>query len=92
MQKVHGHFTFIKLPLDESNRFHYLFKTPFGSFHHFPHGTCSLSNYNSGLGVEGGPPRFKQNLTCFVLLFTYFFLLTGLSPSLAYSFHRNFQR
>ena len=52
MQKVHGHFTFIKLPLDESNRFHYLFKTPFGSFHHFPHGTCSLSNYNLGLGEQ----------------------------------------
>ena len=39
-----------------------------GCFSPFPHGTCSLSVTEEYLGLEGGPPMFKQDFTCPVLL------------------------
>ena len=39
-----------------------------GFFSSFPHGTCSLSVSKEYLGLEGGPPRFRQGFTCPVLL------------------------
>ena len=39
-----------------------------GFFSPFPHGTCSLSVTEEYLGLEGGPPMFKQDFTCPVLL------------------------
>ena len=37
-------------------------------FSPFPHGTRALSVIEEYLGLEGGPPRFAQNSTCFALL------------------------
>ena len=58
-----------------------------GFFSPFPHGTCSLSVSKEYLALEDGPPLFKQDFTCPVLLFerlhNQFFSHTGLSPSLA---------
>ena len=39
-----------------------------GCFSPFPHGTCSLSVMHEYLGLEGGPPTFKQDFTCPALL------------------------
>ena len=39
-----------------------------GFFSSFPHGTSSLSVSREYLGLEGGPPRFRQGFTCPVLL------------------------
>ena len=39
-----------------------------GCFSPFPHGTCSLSVIEEYLGLEGGPPTFKQDFTCPALL------------------------
>ena len=39
-----------------------------GCFSPFPHGTCSLSVTEEYLGLEGGPPTFKQDFTCPALL------------------------
>ena len=39
-----------------------------GCFSPFPHGTCSLSVGNEYLGLEGGPPMFRQDFTCPALL------------------------
>ena len=39
-----------------------------GCFSPFPHGTCSLSVSEEYLGLEGGPPRFRQDYTCPALL------------------------
>ena len=41
-----------------------------GSISPFPHGTCSLSVRTAFLGLEGGPPIFRQNL-CSALLLTF---------------------
>ena len=56
-----------------------------GFFSPFPHGTGSLSVGNEYLALEDGPPIFKQDNTCPVLLvFTCNALsCTGLSPSMA---------
>src|ERR1700739_3793900 len=55
-----------------------------GCFSPFPHGTCALSVTEEYLGLEGGPPMFRQDFTCPALLkdriaFTH----TGLSPAMA---------
>jgi len=56
-------------------------------FHTFPHGTSSLSVFNAYLPLDGGPPLFKENFTCFLLLiFLNNLHLTGLLPSLDF-FH-----
>ena len=39
-----------------------------GFFSPFPHGTCSLSVTKEYLGLEGGPPIFKQDFSCPALL------------------------
>jgi hypothetical protein len=39
-----------------------------GCFSPFPHGTCSLSVAEEYLGLEGGPPTFRQDYTCPALL------------------------
>ena len=39
-----------------------------GFFSSFPHGTCSLSVSREYLALEGGPPRFRQDYTCPILL------------------------
>jgi hypothetical protein len=39
-----------------------------GCFSPFPHGTCSLSVAEEYLGLEGGPPVFRQDCTCPALL------------------------
>src|SRR6187551_3936044 len=39
-----------------------------GCFSPFPHGTCSLSVIEEYLGLEGGPPMFRQDFTCPALL------------------------
>jgi len=39
-----------------------------GFFSPFPHGTCSLSVVKEYLGLEDGPPMFKQDFTCPALL------------------------
>ena len=35
-----------------------------GCFSPFPHGTCSLSVAKEYLGLEGGPPMFRQDFSC----------------------------
>src|SRR5438874_13063678 len=55
-----------------------------GCFSPFPHGTCSLSVTREYLGLEGGPPMFRQDFTCPALLKDLRVLThTGLSPALA---------
>ncbi len=39
-----------------------------GCFSPFPHGTSSLSVTYEYLGLEGGPPMFRQDFTCPALL------------------------
>ena len=39
-----------------------------GCFSPFPHGTSSLSVAEEYLGLEGGPPMFRQDCTCPALL------------------------
>ena len=39
-----------------------------GSFHAFPHGTCSLSVGCSYLALDDGPPRFPLGFTCLMVL------------------------
>ena len=56
-----------------------------GFFSPFPHGTGSLSVSQEYLALEDGPPIFKQDTTCPVLLVFMLkaFSYTGLSPSTA---------
>src|ERR1700733_2910257 len=57
-----------------------------GFFSPFPHGTGSLSVGREYLAFEDGPPMFRQDCTCLVLLFVahgLVFSSTGLSPSMA---------
>src|SRR5215469_3803950 len=39
-----------------------------GCFSPFPHGTCALSVTEEYLGLEGGPPVFRQDGSCPALL------------------------
>jgi hypothetical protein len=39
-----------------------------GCFSPFPHGTSALSVTEEYLGLEGGPPKFRQGFTCPALL------------------------
>ena len=56
-----------------------------GFFSPFPHGTGSLSVSQEYLALEDGPPIFKQDFTCPVLLvfINYALSCTGLSPTMA---------
>lgn len=64
MQKVRRHFK--KLRQIVSIKFQSLF-TFAKSFSLFPHGTVHYQSLKF-LDFEGGPPKFKQNMTCSVLL------------------------
>ncbi len=62
-----------------------------GCFSPFPHGTCSLSVVEEYLGLEGGPPMFRQDFTCPALLEDICFSTrTGLSPAKA-DFSKSFR-
>ena len=53
-----------------------------GCFSPFPHGTSSLSVIEEYLGLEGGPPMFRQDFTCPALLESSMVnTRTGLSPA-----------
>ena len=55
-----------------------------GFFSPFPHGTCALSVIREYLGLEDGPPTFRQGFTCPALLKDLrLFTCTRLSLSLA---------
>jgi hypothetical protein len=63
-------------------RFQVSFTPLSGCFSPFPHGTCSLSVTREYLGLEGGPPVFRQDFTCPALLKDLWsFTHTGLSPA-----------
>src|SRR3954468_12601598 len=49
-------------------RFQVSFTPLSGCFSPFPHGTCALSVAKEYLGLEGGPPMFRQGFTCPALL------------------------
>jgi len=62
-----------------------------GYFSPFPHGTGALSVGKEYLGLEGGPPIFRQNFTCSALLdMSMLAACTGLSPTEA-QLSRRFQ-
>ena len=85
IQKVRRHtrYKYQVLRLLVSIWFQVLFNPLSGYFSPFPHGTCSLSVVREYLGLEGGPPIFKQDFTCPALLKNYkTFTNTGLSPSM----------
>ncbi len=63
-------------------RFQVFFTPLSGCFSPFPHGTSSLSVTREYLGLEGGPPMFRQDFTCPALLKdSQTFTHTGLSPA-----------
>ncbi len=65
-------------------RFQVSFTPLSGCFSPFPHCTCSLSVTREYLGLEGGPPMFRQDFTCPALLKDQSALThTGLSPAMA---------
>ena len=67
-----------------------------GCFSPFPHGTSSLSVIEEYLGLEGGPPIFRQDCTCPALLKSSLInTCTGLSPDnaqLSRRFHLDFEK
>ena len=68
MQEVRGHSP-KELPLLVSIRFQELFHSPNrGAFHLSLTVLCSLSVMYEYLGLEGGPPMFRQDFTCPALL------------------------
>ena len=68
MQEVRGH-SLKELPLLVSIRFQVLFHSPHrGAFHLSLTVLCSLSVMYEYLGLEGGPPMFRQDFTCPALL------------------------
>ena len=68
MQEVRGH-SLKELPLLVSIRFQVLFHSPHrGAFHLSLTVLCSLSVTYEYLGLEGGPPMFRQDFTCPALL------------------------
>src|ERR1700761_548812 len=53
-----------------------------GFFSPFPHGTSSLAVTEEYLGLEGGPPMFRQDFTCPALLepAAYYLPIRGCHP------------
>ena len=49
-------------------QFNVLFTTFSRFFSPLPHGTSTLSDIQEYLALRGGPRRFTQNFTCFMLL------------------------
>ena len=66
MQKVRCHF--LKAPTVCKHQFQDSISNLQVSISPFPYGTCSLSVIKKYLGLEGGPPIFKQDFTCLDLL------------------------
>ena len=59
-----------------------------GCFSPFPHGTSSLSVTEEYLGLEGGPPMFRQDCTCPALLVSHrAFYLYGAITHCCQAFH-----
>jgi hypothetical protein len=56
------------LRLIVSTRFHVLFHSPLGVLFTFPSQYLSTIGHKKYSGLEDGPPIFKQNFTCSVLL------------------------
>ena len=88
MQKVRCHSK-NELQLIVSIKFQDLFQFyKINSISPFPHGTYSLSIIKN-FRLEGGPPIFKEHMTCiplllfFNILLDYILTYTGLLPSLA---------
>ena len=85
MQKVPSHdakISLFHLMWLKTLNFRILFTPCLGFFSPFPHGTCSLSIRKKYLGIEGGPPFFKNFTKLFTSqIFQYFH--TGLSPYIA---------
>ena len=80
----HSHLRARPLRLLVGIRFQVFFTPLSGCFSPFPHGTCSLSVTREYLGLEGGPPMFRQDFTCPALLKDQtVFTRTGLSPAMA---------
>ena len=72
MQEVRGH-SLKELPLLVSIRFQVLFHSPNrGAFHLSLTVLSSLSVMYEYLGLEGGPPMFRQGFTCPALLESFF--------------------
>ena len=68
MQEVRGHL-FEEAPTACRHSVSGTISLPLsGCFSPFPHGTCSLSVMQEYLGLEGGPPMFRQDFTCPALL------------------------
>jgi hypothetical protein len=73
---------YLRLRLLVGIRFQVSFTPLSGCFSPFPHGTCALSVTREYLGLEGGPPTFRQDFTCPALLTDpLVFTHTGLSPA-----------
>ena len=72
MQKVRGHpepFRVQRAPTACRRTVSGTISLPaLGCFSPFPHGTSSLSVMYEYLGLEGGPPMFRQDFTCPALL------------------------
>ena len=80
----------LALPLLVSIRFQVLFHSPPGVLFTFPSRYYSLSVTGYYLGLGGGPPGFKPNSTCSVLLWCHIgdtcFSHTGILPSVSQTF------
>ena len=87
LQKVHGR-TYKVLPLLVNIGFHILFHSPPGVLFTFPSRYYALSVAVVYLALEGGPPCFRQDSSCPVVLklvihAVLFISCTGLSPFIA---------
>ena len=60
--------SFLQLPLCVNKGFQVLFHSPFGVLFNFPSQYYALSVTKEYLGLEGGPPCFKQDFSCPALL------------------------
>src|SRR5215217_3962580 len=58
-----------------------------GCFSPFPHGTCSLSVMHEYLGLEGGPPNFKQDFTSRLTQGPWVFYMYGAITRYGRTFH-----
>ena len=66
----------------QAHGFRFYFTRRQAFFSPFPHGTGALSVTEEYLGLEGGPPTFRQDFTCPALLEDLIrFTRTGLSPA-----------
>src|SRR5699024_12310227 len=73
--------------LFRSHGFRFYFTPLPGCFSPFPHGTGSLSVTREYLALRDGPPKYRRNFSCSVVLRIHSggdaFSITGLLPSMA---------